>query len=142
MLGVNAPNQAPTHLLLDQPGSLGPLLAALEKVDEVALDTEADNMFHYKTRLCLLQFLVGGEVFLVDVLAPGLKLAPPESCPVDAGFPFSPDELVKRQPLASQVKTLSGMEYLARKGVLYFNLHTRAHTFYGEMRGQIYPAQP
>ncbi len=76
MLGVNAPNQAPTHLLLDQPGSLGPLLAALEKVDEVALDTEADNMFHYKTRLCLLQFLVGGEVFLVDVLAPGLKLAP------------------------------------------------------------------
>ncbi len=29
-------------------------------------------------------------------------------------------------------------EALARKGVLYFNLHTKAHTFYGEMRGQIY----
>ena len=66
----------PSYQLLDQPGSLGPLLAALEKVTEVALDTEADNMYHYKTRVCLLQFLVGGEVFLVDVLAPGQNLGP------------------------------------------------------------------
>lgn len=64
----------PSYQLLDQPGSLTPLLSALERVDEVALDTEADNMYHYKTRVCLLQFLVDGEVFLVDVLAPGLKL--------------------------------------------------------------------
>jgi ribonuclease D len=63
-------------LLLDQPGSLGALLTALEAVDEVALDTEADNMYHYRTRVCLLQFLVGREVFLVDVLAPGLALQP------------------------------------------------------------------
>jgi ribonuclease D len=76
MLGVNVPTRPPSYLLLDQPGSLGPLLDALDKVDEVALDTEADNMFHYKTRVCLLQFLVDGEVLLVDVLAPGLKLEP------------------------------------------------------------------
>jgi len=31
-------------------------------------------MYHYKTRVCLLQFLVQDRVFLVDVLAPGLKL--------------------------------------------------------------------
>lgn len=62
--------------LLDQPGSLAPLLAALDRVDEVSLDTEADNMFHYRTRVCLLQFLVGEDVYLVDVLAPGLKLDP------------------------------------------------------------------
>jgi ribonuclease D len=31
-------------------------------------------MYHYKTRVCLLQFLVEGDVYLVDVLAPGLKL--------------------------------------------------------------------
>ncbi|MBL9201723.1 MAG: HRDC domain-containing protein [Opitutaceae bacterium] len=76
MLGVTVPTRPPSHLLLDQPGSLGPLLDRLEKVGEVALDTEADNMFHYKTRVCLLQFLVQGEVFLVDVLAPGIKLDP------------------------------------------------------------------
>jgi ribonuclease D len=50
------------------------LLSALERVEEVALDTEADNMFHYRTRVCLLQFLVGNDVFLVDVLAPGMQL--------------------------------------------------------------------
>jgi ribonuclease D len=74
LLGVKVTNRPPHYLLLDQPGSLGPLLTALERVDEVSLDTEADNMYHYKTRVCLLQFLVEREVFLVDVLAPGLKL--------------------------------------------------------------------
>src|SRR5882672_12423764 len=73
-LGVKVTNRPPVFQLLDQPGSLVPLLAALERVDEVSLDTEADNMYHYKTRVCLLQFLVAGEVFLVDVLAPGMKL--------------------------------------------------------------------
>jgi ribonuclease D len=73
-LGVKVSSRPPSYQLLDQPGSLAPLLHALERVDEVALDTEADNMYHYKTRVCLLQFLVDGEVFLVDVLAPGLKL--------------------------------------------------------------------
>lgn len=67
----------PTHYkLLDRPGSLAPLLAALNRVDEVFLDTEADNMFHYKVRLCLLQFYVDGEVYLVDALAPELDLTP------------------------------------------------------------------
>ncbi len=75
-LGVKVTTRTPSYLLLDQPGSLGPLLQALERVDELALDTEADNMYHYRTRVCLLQFLVGREVFLVDVLAPGLQLAP------------------------------------------------------------------
>lgn len=75
-LGVRVTSCPPSYLLLDQPGSLAPLLNALDRVDEVALDTEADNMYHYKTRVCLLQFLVGSEVFLVDVLAPGLKLEP------------------------------------------------------------------
>jgi hypothetical protein len=58
----------------------------------------------------------------------GMKSGLPESCPAELGF-------------ATQTKTLASLEYLARKGVLYFNLHTKAHTYYGEMRGQIYAAQ-
>lgn len=73
LLKVKVSSRPPEYLLIDQPGQLEPLLRALDRVDEVALDTEADNMFHYRTRVCLLQFLVGKEVFLVDVLAP-LKL--------------------------------------------------------------------
>jgi ribonuclease D len=76
LLGVKVTTPPPAFQLLDQPGSLEPLLAAIGRVDEVSLDTEADNMFHYKTRVCLLQFLVDGQVFLVDVLAPGMKLEP------------------------------------------------------------------
>ncbi len=57
---------------------------------------------------------------------PGLKPALPESCPAELGF------------LPTQAMTVAALEYLARKGVLYFNLHTKANTFYGEMRGQIY----
>ena len=56
-------------------------------------------------------------------MAPGL----PEACPIGSGLP-------------GQVKTIGGMEHIAREGLLYFNLHTKAHTYYGEMRGQIYPA--
>lgn len=76
LLGVKVTTRPPAFQLIDQPGQLEPLLAALDRVKEVALDTEADNMYHYRTRVCLLQFLVDGEVFLVDVLAPGVQLAP------------------------------------------------------------------
>jgi ribonuclease D len=34
------------------------------------MDTEADNMYRFRVRVCLLQFYVQGEVFLVDALAP------------------------------------------------------------------------
>lgn len=76
LLGVKAPSRTPEYTLVDQPGQLEPLIAALEKVDEISMDTEADNMYHYKTRLCLIQILVGKRIFLVDVLAPGLDLDP------------------------------------------------------------------
>jgi ribonuclease D len=70
LLGIKVTSRPPVYTLIDQPGQLAPLLAALDRVDEVSLDTEADNMFHYRTRVCLLQFLVGKEIFLVDALAP------------------------------------------------------------------------
>jgi ribonuclease D len=56
--------------LIDQPGRLQPLLEAIDQSNEVVMDTEADNMFRFRVRVCLLQFYVCGEVFLVDALAP------------------------------------------------------------------------
>ncbi len=70
LLGIKVSSRPPAYTLIDQPGQITPLLDALDQVDEVALDTEADNMFHYRTRVCLLQFLVGDQIFLVDSLAP------------------------------------------------------------------------
>ena len=68
-------NASPDYQLIDQPAKLAPLLAALDRSEEAALDTEADNLYHYRTRVCLLQFYVSGEIHLVDVLAP-LELQP------------------------------------------------------------------
>ena len=70
LLGITVSSRPPVFRMIDQPGQLAPLLAALDRVDEVSLDTEADNMFHFRTRVCLLQFLVGKDIFLVDALAP------------------------------------------------------------------------
>lgn len=63
-------NATPAYTFIDQPEQLAPLLAALDRVDEVALDTEADNLFRYRTRICLLQVMAGRQIFLVDLLAP------------------------------------------------------------------------
>lgn len=38
-----------------------------------------------------------------------------------------------------KVKTVAGMEHIARQGELYFNLHTRGQTYYGDIRGKVRP---
>jgi ribonuclease D len=56
--------------LIDNPGRIQPLLDAIEGSGEVVMDTEADNMYRFRVRICLLQFYVAGEVYLLDALAP------------------------------------------------------------------------
>ncbi len=63
---LNAP---PAYTFVDQSAQFSLLLDALEPVAEVALDTEADNLFRYRTRVCLLQLMAGDRIFLVDLLA-------------------------------------------------------------------------
>lgn len=66
-------NHVPHYQLISSPPQLAPLYAALDRVTELALDTEADNLYRYRTKVCLLQILVDGEIYLVDMLA-GLPL--------------------------------------------------------------------
>jgi ribonuclease D len=66
-------NASPHYQLINQPGQLPPLYAALDRCTEIALDTEADNLFRYRTQVCLLQILAANEIYLVDLLA-GLPL--------------------------------------------------------------------
>jgi len=62
-------NTVPHYQLISTPVQLASLYAALDRVDEIALDTEADNLYRYRTQVCLLQILAGGEIHLVDLLA-------------------------------------------------------------------------
>jgi len=61
--------QAESFTLISTPAQLAPLLAALDRTPEVFIDTEADNLFRYRTRVCLMQLYAAGEVFLLDLLA-------------------------------------------------------------------------
>jgi len=60
---------------IDSDASMGPLLDALGRVKEAAIDTEADNLFRYSTKVCLMQIFADGETYLVDLLAP-IRLEP------------------------------------------------------------------
>ncbi|HZW22320.1 CHRD domain-containing protein [Noviherbaspirillum sp.] len=42
----------------------------------------------------------------------------------------------------AKAATVSGVAQLAREGALYFNLHTYAQTYFGDLRGQLLPASP
>lgn len=66
-------NTLPHYRFIDQSDQLAPLLDAIDRSTEIALDTEADNLFRYRTHICLLQIHVVGEIYLVDLLA-GLPL--------------------------------------------------------------------
>lgn len=131
--GLNPGDILMFHIHCGPPGYLGPILVDLGALAGGDLKSTFAN-----GKLAV--EITNKNLNTVTALPAFGKLKPPEACPVDAGFPYSPDQLVRKQPLPNPVKTIAGMEYLARKGVLYFNLHTKAHTFYGEMRGQIHPA--
>ena len=63
------------YILVDSEESLAGLLADLELYDMAAVDTEADSMYHYTTRLCLIQITIGDHHYIVDPLCE-LDLSP------------------------------------------------------------------
>ena len=66
-------NTTPHYEFVSTPAQLPALYAAIDRSTELAMDTEADNLFRYRTHLCLLQLLADNKIFLVDLLA-GLPL--------------------------------------------------------------------
>jgi hypothetical protein len=118
--GVDPADILMFHVHCGPPGVLGPIIVDFSTV------TDLKKSFSQGGKLSV--ELKNKDIVYVKDMPHGMKPALPESCPVDPGWP-------------TQAMTVAAMEYLARKGVLYFNLHTKAHTFYGEVRGQIYPAK-
>lgn len=114
--GVDPADILMFHIHCGPPGGLGPIIVDLGKHGDLTKNLTTGKLSVNVTN---------ADLTFASMLPKGFKFHLPESCPVEPGWPI-------------QVKTLAGLEYLARKGVLYFNLHTKAHTFYGEMRGQLY----
>ncbi len=59
---------------IDQQSDLDILVKDLKSLKEVPLDTEADNMYHYRNRICLFQVQAGKVTHIIDALA-GLDLS-------------------------------------------------------------------
>lgn len=58
-----------SYRFVDTQPDLDALCRKLARQQEVALDSEADNLHHYETKLCLLQLRFEGQTYLLDVLA-------------------------------------------------------------------------
>jgi ribonuclease D len=61
--------QLPAPLLVTQPAELEALVEKLSQEPFVAVDTEANSLFAYQEQVCLIQFSIPEQDFLVDPLA-------------------------------------------------------------------------
>ncbi|NJM44957.1 MAG: CHRD domain-containing protein [Alkalinema sp. RU_4_3] len=127
VMGVDPANITAFHIHCGAPGVLGPIIVDFSQF--------GDLKSTLKTGKFSATVVNKGLTFVKQAPLPPkpgsgkLTLPLPEGCPSDINFPVQ------------QVQTIAGLEALARKGALYFNLHTKGHEFYGELRGQIYPAE-
>lgn len=69
---------------IESSADLGRLARAVDAAPWVALDLEANSMFVYRERVCLVQINAGGELFVVDTLA--LADAPEALAPLAAAL--------------------------------------------------------
>lgn len=58
------------YILVSDKESLENLVEDLSHYEIAAVDTEADSMYHYSVRLCLVQITIGERHYIVDPLAP------------------------------------------------------------------------
>jgi ribonuclease D len=60
---------SPQYRLIKDQANLISLVETLSKEPEIAVDLEADSLFHYRERICLLQFSTPSQNFLLDPLS-------------------------------------------------------------------------
>ncbi len=114
--GINAADVNMFHIHCGRPDMLGPILIDFSLATNIQ-EQLADNSFSV--------VLTNEDIEKEVAAGHGLVGAFTSGCPVIPGIP-------------GDAMTIAGMQYIAEHGELYFNLHTKGQTFYGEMRGQIH----
>lgn len=123
--GVEARNVNMFHIHCGRPGILGPILVDFALATNVQ-ENLADGTFTVE--------LTNEHITRTVAAGHGLLGA------FTAGCVIPLPSLGSLGP--TRVSTIAGMAQLAAEGALYFNLHTTAQTFFGDMRGQILPVTP
>lgn len=107
------------HIHCGQPDVLGPILVDFALAGDIQQNF-ADQVFTAEvTNENIEKTLSSGRNVLGAFLL---------GCPIESGKP-------------DKVKTVAGMEQFAKRSELYFNLHTKGQTFFGDIRGKINPMQ-
>ncbi len=105
------------HIHCGRPGQLGPILVDFGLAGDLK-EFMADGFLALE--------ITNEDIVAVTDHSQGLIGAFTSGCPIVPAIPMD------------KVKTIAGMELIARQGELYFNLHTAGQTFFGDIRGQLY----
>lgn len=122
--GIKADTINMFHIHCGKPGILGPILLDFALATNVQEDL-ADGVFTVEIKNEHIVATSGHAHGIVGAFTMGCVIPSPS--------------LGSLKP--SKVSTVAGMAQLARDGELYFNLHTTGQTYFGDIRGQIHPAQ-
>lgn len=114
---VNPEDIAMFHIHCGRPGQLGPIL--------VDFSLMGDLQTYWSDNLLTVE-ITNEDIEAVLDHGEGLVGAFTAGCPIMMALP------------TDKVKTIAGMETIAREGELYFNLHTHGQMFFGDIRGQLH----
>jgi hypothetical protein len=114
---VNPDDVVMLHLHCGRPGQLGPIIIDFGLGGDLATYLE-DNTFSVE--------ITNEDIVAAANHGEGLVGAFTSGCPIVPTIP------------GDKVKTIAGMELIAWQGELYFNLHTAAQTYFGDIRGQFH----
>lgn len=106
------------HLHCGRPGQLGPILVDFSLIGDVKEMLASGTMMVEVTNELIVATASHGM---------GIVGAFTAGCPIVQTIPND------------RVKTVAGMKVIAQQGELYFNLHTKGQTYFGDIRGQLEP---
>jgi hypothetical protein len=125
------------HIHCGRPGILGPIIVDFALATDIYTNLVDDGIMSVVlTNKDLTDNIAVGDM---DMSGTGMGL-PDTSGGVGAltrGC-IIPGQLSESQ-LPVKTNTIAGMAHIAQERELYFNLHTAGQTYYGDMRGQVYP---
>jgi hypothetical protein len=109
------------HLHCGRPGQLGPILIDFSMIG---------NLQKYFANNTLNIEISNEDIVAVTNHSQGITGFITAGCPIIPTIPLD------------RIKTIAGMELVARQGELYFNLHTKGQTYFGDIRGQFEAVSP
>ena len=114
---VNPEDIVMFHIHCGKPGQLGPII--------VDFGLKGDHAQYFEDGV--FSMVVTNEDIVANTdHGEGIVGAFTAGCPITLALPLD------------KVKTVGGMQTIAEEGELYFNLHTKGQTFFGDIRGQLH----